>query len=100
MAKLLVASESIDSESKETTPVRNPATGELVDAVPKGTVTDIRRAIDVAAGALKKWSTMAPSKRGAVLLAAGHNIARCRATPDPHSPRGASCRSQCRGAMS
>ena len=26
MAKLLVASEFIDSESKETTPVRNPAT--------------------------------------------------------------------------
>ena len=53
MAKLLVAGESIDSESKETTPVRNPATGEVVDSVPKGTVADIRRAIDVAANALK-----------------------------------------------
>src|SRR5437660_10533700 len=74
MAKLLVASESIDSESKETTPVRNPATGELVDSVPKGTVADIRRAIDVAANALKKWSIMAPSKRGSILLQAGHLI--------------------------
>src|SRR5205814_1792334 len=54
--------------------VRNPATGEVVDNVPKGTITDIRRAIDAAKGALKKWSAMAPSKRGAVLLAAGHLI--------------------------
>src|SRR5215475_11643827 len=74
MAKLLVASEFVDSESKETTPVRNPATGELVDSVPKGTVADIRRAIDVAANALKKWAIMAPSKRGSILLQAGHLI--------------------------
>ena len=62
MAKLLVASEFIDSESKETTSVRNPATGEVVDSVPKGTIADIRRAIDAAANALKKWSLLAPSK--------------------------------------
>src|SRR5215469_10918665 len=74
MAKLFIASEYIDSESKETTPVRNPATGEIVDTVPKGTVNDIRRAIDVAKGALKKWSEMAPSKRGHILLQAGHLI--------------------------
>src|SRR5438128_4700730 len=74
MAKLFVASEYGDSESKETTPVRNPATGETVDTVPKGTVNDIRRAIDAAAGALKKWSIMAPSKRGSILLQAGHLI--------------------------
>jgi succinate-semialdehyde dehydrogenase/glutarate-semialdehyde dehydrogenase len=74
MAKLLIASEYVDSESGETTPVRNPATGEIVDTVPKGTVTDVRRAIDVAKGALKKWSEMAPSKRGAILLEAGRSI--------------------------
>ncbi len=51
MARLFIASEYLDSESKETTPVKNPATGEIVDTVPKGTVSDIRRAIDVAARA-------------------------------------------------
>ena len=66
MARLFIASEHVDSESKETAPVRNPATGEMVDTVPQGTVNDIRRAIDVAAGALSKWSQMAPSKRGAI----------------------------------
>ncbi|MGZ8488843.1 MAG: aldehyde dehydrogenase family protein [Candidatus Binatia bacterium] len=74
MAKMLIAGELVDSESNETTTIKNPATGEVVDNVPKGTIKDIRRAIDAAKGALKKWSTMAPSKRGAILLAAGHTI--------------------------
>src|SRR3989337_4498737 len=73
-AQLFIASEYLDSESGETTPVKNPATGELVDTVPKGTVNDIRRAIDVAKSALPKWSHMAPYKRGAILLQAGHLI--------------------------
>ena len=62
MAKMLIASEQVDSESAQTTEVRNPATGEVVDSVPKGTISDIRRAIEAAQGALKKWSAMAPSK--------------------------------------
>ena len=74
MAKILIAGEQLDSESKQTTEVRNPATGEVVDAVPKGTANDIRRAIDAAGSALKKWSQMAPSKRGAILLHAGRMI--------------------------
>src|SRR4026207_1285748 len=74
MAKMFVAGAQVDSESGQTTEVRNPATGEIVDAAPKGTINDVRRAIDVAQSALKKWSTMAPAKRGAILLAAGHTI--------------------------
>jgi acyl-CoA reductase-like NAD-dependent aldehyde dehydrogenase len=74
MARMLIAGELVDSESKETTAIKNPATGEVVDNVPKGTISDIRRAIDAAKGALKKWSTMAPAKRGAVLFAAGRTI--------------------------
>ena len=74
MAKMFVASAPVDSESGQTTEVRNPAIGEIVDTVPKGTINDVRRAIDVAQSALKKWSTMAPAKRGAILLAAGHTI--------------------------
>ncbi|TMA13831.1 MAG: aldehyde dehydrogenase [Deltaproteobacteria bacterium] len=74
MTRFFVAGEPQDSESKQVTEVRNPATGEVVDTVPKGTVNDIRRAIDVAAVALKKWSQLAPSKRGAILLSAGRLI--------------------------
>src|SRR4029453_1274137 len=74
MAKMLIAGEQVDSESGQTTEVRNPATGEVVDSVPKGTINDVRRAIDAAQSALKKWSSMAPSTRGAVLFKAGHTI--------------------------
>ncbi|MEK7783285.1 MAG: aldehyde dehydrogenase family protein [Candidatus Binatota bacterium] len=74
MAKFFVAGESRDSESRETTEIRNPATAEVVDTVPKGTVNDIRRAIEIASGALKKWSEMAPAKRGAILLEAGRLV--------------------------
>src|SRR5262245_33277025 len=74
MAKLLVASEFTDSESKETNTVRNPATGEMVDSVPKGTVTDIGSSIYVASNAMKKWSIISPSNRGSMLLQAGHLI--------------------------
>jgi succinate-semialdehyde dehydrogenase/glutarate-semialdehyde dehydrogenase len=74
MVKMLIAGEQVDSESGETTQVRNPATGEVVDAVPRGTIADIRRAIDAAQGALKKWSALAPAKRGSVLMAAGHAL--------------------------
>jgi len=74
MAQFFVAGEHRASESKETTEIRNPATGELVDAVPKGTVGDARRAIDVAAAALGPWSRLAPAKRGSILLDAGRLI--------------------------
>ena len=74
MAKLLIAGESQDSESGQVTEIRNPATGEVVDTVPKGTVGDTRKAIDVAAAALRKWSEMAPAKRGSILLEAGRLI--------------------------
>jgi acyl-CoA reductase-like NAD-dependent aldehyde dehydrogenase len=74
MAKLFIAGESRDSESGQVTEIRNPATGEVVDTVPKGTVNDARKAIDVAAAALRKWSEMAPAKRGSILLEAGRLI--------------------------
>src|SRR5918992_3713168 len=68
MAKLFIAGENHDSESGQVTEIRNPASGEVVDTVPQGAVGDTRRAIHVAADALKKWSEMAPSKRGTILL--------------------------------
>ena len=74
MAKLLIAGDSQDSESGQVTEIRNPATGEVVDTVPKGTVGDTRKAINVAAAALRKWSDMAPAKRGSILLEAGRLI--------------------------
>jgi acyl-CoA reductase-like NAD-dependent aldehyde dehydrogenase len=74
MAKFFIAGEYVGSESGDVTEVRNPATGELVDTVPKGTVNDVRRAVDVAQSALGKWASLAPAKRGAILLAAARTV--------------------------
>lgn len=68
--KFFIGGEYQASESGAVTEIKNPATGEVVDTVPKGTANDTRRAIDAAAGALKRWSSLAPSKRGSILLEA------------------------------
>jgi succinate-semialdehyde dehydrogenase/glutarate-semialdehyde dehydrogenase len=68
MAKMLIGGELVDSVSGETYDVRNPATGELVDKVPKGTVKDVEHAIGAAENAFKEWSDTTPEDRGKMLL--------------------------------
>src|SRR5690348_2337875 len=70
MAKMLVNGERVDAASGATTDVRNPATGEVVDTVPKGDASDTRRAIVAAAGAFASWSKLAPHKRAHLLMQA------------------------------
>jgi len=68
MAKMLIGGELVDSVSGETYDVKNPATGELVDKVPKGTVKDVEQAIGAAENAFKEWSDTTPEDRGKMLL--------------------------------
>lgn len=65
---MLIGGELVDSVSGETYDVRNPATGELVDKVPKGTVKDVEHAIGAAENAFKEWSDTTPEDRGKMLL--------------------------------
>jgi len=74
MAKMLIGGELIDSVSGQTYEVRNPATGEVVDKVPKGTAKDVEQAIGVAESAFKEWSDVSPEDRGKMLLNAGELI--------------------------
>jgi succinate-semialdehyde dehydrogenase/glutarate-semialdehyde dehydrogenase len=52
--KLFINGEFVDSSSGETYNVINPANGELVDQVTKGTIEDAKSAIDFALEALKR----------------------------------------------
>ena len=70
MAKMFYDGEYHDSESGEVTEIRNPATGEVVDTVPKGTVADVRQIIDMAEEAFPVWSKMSAAKRGELLFGA------------------------------
>ena len=48
MAKMFIGGESVDSVTKNTTEVRNPATGATVDTVPQGNDKDVQQAIQAA----------------------------------------------------
>jgi succinate-semialdehyde dehydrogenase / glutarate-semialdehyde dehydrogenase len=67
MAKMLIGGELVDSASGEAYDVKNPATGELVDKVPKGTVKDVEQAIGAAENAFKEWSDTTAEDRGKML---------------------------------
>lgn len=67
MAKMLIGGELVDSVSQETYEVCNPATGEAVDKVPKGTVKDVEHAIQAAEEAFKEWSDTTAEDRGKML---------------------------------
>src|SRR5579864_6431924 len=71
---MLINGERVAAASGATTEVRNPATGDVVDSVPKADVADTRRAIDAAADAFKSWSKMQPHKRAHLLMEASANV--------------------------
>ncbi len=48
--------------------VINPATGEVVGAVPAGNEEDVRAAVDLASGAFGQWSLLPPGERGKILF--------------------------------
>ena len=64
----------VESSSGQWVEVRNPATGELVDKVPKGTAEDVRRAVEAAEKALPEWSAVPAARRGEIVHKAVHLI--------------------------
>src|SRR6266436_590015 len=67
MAKMLIGGELVDSVSKDTYEVRNPATGAVVNTVPKGNEKDVLQAIQAAETAFKEWSDVTAEDRGSAL---------------------------------
>src|SRR5437763_3339323 len=66
--KNLVGGEWIDSTSGETMEVLNPATGETIAEVPRGTKEDADRAVEAAKKALPEWLETTPGERAEILL--------------------------------
>ncbi|SFQ89276.1 Aldehyde dehydrogenase family protein [Priestia endophytica DSM 13796] len=52
--QMFIDGEFVNSSSQETTKVLNPATEEVISEIPKGTVEDVRRAIESAERAQKE----------------------------------------------
>ena len=72
--QMFIAGEYTDTASGETTSIHNPATGELVDTVPKGTAEDVKRAVAAAAEAAVEWGKFSAAKRGACLSEAARLV--------------------------
>jgi succinate-semialdehyde dehydrogenase/glutarate-semialdehyde dehydrogenase len=65
---MLIGGEWTEAHGGDSFDVYNPATGEVVDSVPRGGREDARRAIDSAARAFKVWSERPAIERSRVLL--------------------------------
>ena len=72
--KCWVNGEWMDAEGGRTTEIRNPATGEVVDTVPRCSAKDTQKAIDAAAAAFPAWSATSAEERGRILLKAAEVV--------------------------
>ena len=63
-----VGGDWVDAVDGATMDVINPATGEKIAEVPKGTQADVDRAVEAAAKALPEWLESTPGERMGVLL--------------------------------
>jgi 1-pyrroline dehydrogenase len=66
--KMFIGGEFVDSSSGETMDVLNPATGEVIAEVPRGTADDVERAVAAAKAAWNEWRWKTPKDRMELLL--------------------------------
>ncbi len=64
----LIGGEWVDAAGGETMEVLNPATGETIAEVPRGSAEDVGRAVDAAKKALPEWLDTTPGERAELLL--------------------------------
>jgi acyl-CoA reductase-like NAD-dependent aldehyde dehydrogenase len=65
--RMLLSGCPVDAASGRTFPVRNPATGEIVDTVPQAGPEDVRRAIDIARRGRQVMAATPAHRRSAIL---------------------------------
>ena len=71
---MLIAGETVGAKSGKTLEVRNPANGELVDTVPKGSLADVDAAVDAAAKAFPAWASLSGAKRAQLMHEAARKV--------------------------
>lgn len=78
--KLYINGEYINSTSKETIDVINPATEKVISKIPAGTEEDANKAIEAAFEAQKKWEKIASAERGKIVRKLGDKLKERRET--------------------
>lgn len=69
--QLFIAGRWIDGGGRDTMPVRNPATAEVIGHLPVATLADINEALHAADRAFQVWKKMSAIERSAILRRAG-----------------------------
>ena len=67
--KNFIGGQWVDAVDGGTMDVSNPATGEVIARVPRGTAADVERAVEAARRALPDWLDATPKERSELLLA-------------------------------
>lgn len=70
--QLFIAGEWIDQGSRDSIPVENPATGDILGQLPVATTADLDRALAAAKTGFKVWKDMLPEQRSDILRKAAH----------------------------
>src|SRR2546426_974049 len=74
MATMLIDGEAVAAQTGKTLEVRNPATGEVVDTIPKGSPADVDAAVGAAAKAFPAWASLSGTKRAAFMHEAARKV--------------------------
>ncbi len=74
MAKMLIGGELVDAKSGKTIEVRNPANGEVVGTIPRGSAADVDAAVEAARKALPGWASMTGTKRAQLMHEAARKM--------------------------
>jgi acyl-CoA reductase-like NAD-dependent aldehyde dehydrogenase len=72
--KMLIGGEKVDAVSGDTFPVTNPATGEIIDTVPRAGVEDVRKALAVARTGRRIMAALPAHRRSDILKKAAELI--------------------------
>src|SRR5207253_436900 len=74
MATMLIDGQTVAAQTGKTIEVRNPANGEIVDTIPKGSASEVDAAVEAAAKALPAWASLSGTKRAAFMHAAAVKV--------------------------
>ncbi|CAN5214248.1 aldehyde dehydrogenase family protein [soil metagenome] len=74
MAQMQIAGERTDAAAGRTIEVKDPATGEVVDSVPRGAAADVDSAVEAAARAFPGWAATPGAKRAQLMHAAAEKM--------------------------
>ena len=74
MAKMIIAGERVGAKWGKTIEVKDPATGEVVDTVPRADASDVDAAVEAAARAFPAWASTGGLQRAAIMQKAAELI--------------------------